>query len=62
MTVDSFYQTIEGAVHPIRSKKVSIIDCIPVANKKVSSAADVDKVLAAIKDWEIAYRHCAGRL
>lgn len=39
----------EGAVHPIRSKKVSIIDCIPVANKKVSSAADVDKVLAAIK-------------
>ena len=39
----------EGAVHPIRSKRISVIDCIPVANKRVSSAADVDKVLDAIK-------------
>lgn len=39
----------EGAETPVRAKKISIIDCIPVAHKKVSSADDVDKVLAAIK-------------
>lgn len=39
----------EGAVTPVRLKKISIIDCIPIANKKVTSAADVDKVLEAIK-------------
>jgi hypothetical protein len=39
----------EGAVKPVRSKKVSIIDCIPVANKKVTSEVDVDKVLEAIR-------------
>ena len=39
----------QGSVTPVRSKKISIIDCIPVANKKIASAEDVDKVLEAIK-------------
>jgi len=39
----------EGSSKPVRSKKVTIIDCIPVANKKITSAADVDKVLEAIR-------------
>ncbi len=39
----------ECAVKPVHTKKISIIDCIPVANKKITSAADVDKVLEAIK-------------
>ena len=39
----------QGSVTPVRSKKISIIDCIPVANKKIASAKDVDKVLEAIK-------------
>ena len=39
----------ESAPTPVRSKRVSIIDCIPVANKKVASEADIDKVLGVIK-------------
>lgn len=39
----------EGKSTPVRSKKVSVIDCIPVANKKITSAEDVEKVLEAIK-------------
>ncbi len=39
----------EGSMPQARSKKINIIDCIPVANKKVTSADDVDKVLDAIK-------------
>lgn len=54
-TVRSFRQFIakimvEGSEIVSRSKKISIIDCIPVANKKVASAEDVDKVIAAIKN------------
>ncbi len=32
-----------------RSKRITVIDCIPVANKKVTSADDVDKVVNAIR-------------
>ncbi len=39
----------EGGSNPVRSKRVSIINLVPVANKKVTSAADVDKVLDAIR-------------
>ena len=39
----------EGGSKPARSKRVSIINLVPVANKKVTSAADVDKVLDAIR-------------
>lgn len=39
----------EGASVPKRSKRISVIDCIPVANKKISSAEDVEKVIEAIR-------------
>ena len=39
----------EGGGKSVRSKKISVIDCIPVANKKITSAEDVEKVLEAIK-------------
>ena len=39
----------EGNGKAVRSKRVSVIDCIPVANKKVASADDVDKVVNAIR-------------
>ena len=39
----------EGTDTPVRSKRVSIIECIPAANKKVTSAEDVEKVLDAIR-------------
>ena len=39
----------EGGSKPVRSKRVSIINLVPVANKKVTSVADVDKVLDAIR-------------
>lgn len=39
----------EGTSTPVRSKKVTVIDCIPVANKKITSSEDVDKVLEVIK-------------
>ena len=39
----------EGGGKSVRSKKVSVIDCIPIANKKITSAEDVEKVLEAIK-------------
>ena len=41
---------IDGTKPNIRSKRVKIIECVPVANKKIKSADDVEKVLAAIKD------------
>ena len=41
---------IDGTKPNTRSKRVKIIECVPVANKKIKSADDVDKVLAAIKD------------
>lgn len=44
----------EGRGTPARSKRISIIDCIPVANKKVVSAEDVDKVLLAIRNKLLA--------
>ncbi len=42
----------EGATStPVaRSKRVKIIECVPVANKKIKSEEDIDKVLSAIKD------------
>ena len=39
----------EGGSKPVRSKRVSIINLVPVANKKVTSATDVDKVLDTIR-------------
>lgn len=39
----------EGAPTPVRSKRVSIIECVPAASKKVTSADDVEKVLDAIR-------------
>ena len=33
----------------VRSKRITVIDCIPVANKKITSADDVDKVISAIR-------------
>ena len=38
-----------GDIPVIRTKKVSIIDSIPVANKKVKTTEDVDRVVTAIK-------------
>ncbi len=40
----------DGTKPNTRSKRVKIIECVPVANKKIKSADDVEKVLAAIKD------------
>ena len=37
-----------------RSKKVRIIECVPVANKKIASATDIDKVVNAIRDKLLA--------
>ena len=39
----------EGSETPVRSKRLSIIDCVPAASKKVTSAEDVEKVLDAIR-------------
>ena len=39
----------EGSKQQLRSKRVTIIDLVPVANKKVTSSADVEKVLDAIR-------------
>lgn len=39
----------EGVNTAVRSKRVRVIDCVPVANKKIKSAEDVDKVIAEIK-------------
>ena len=44
----------EGGGRQVRSKRVTIIDLVPVANKKVTSAADVDKVLDAIRSRLLA--------
>lgn len=38
------------SVVTLRTKKVSVIDSIPVANKKVKTKEDVDRVVAAIKE------------
>ena len=35
--------------HLVKSKHISIIECVPVASKKVTSEADVEKVLDAIR-------------
>jgi len=53
-TVKNYRQFIakimaEGSEKVTRSKKIKIIDCIPIANKKVSSVEDVEKVVATIK-------------
>ena len=34
----------------IKSKRIKVIDCIPMAKKKVSSAEDVDAVVELIKE------------
>ena len=44
----------EGGKKQVRSKRVTIIDLVPVANKKVTSTADVDKVLDAIRSRLLA--------
>lgn len=43
-------QVMNESATPVRSKKINIIDCIPVANKKVASVEDIDKVLDAIRN------------
>lgn len=35
---------------PVRSKRVKVIECIPVANKKVKTQEDIEKVVKAIRD------------
>ena len=35
---------------PIRTKRIKIIECVPVASKKIKTKEDVEKVLSAIKD------------
>ena len=39
----------EGTVTPVRSKRVSIIGCVPVASKKITSADEIEKVLDVIR-------------
>ena len=39
----------EGSQRQVRSKRVTVIDCIPAASKKVTSPAEVDKVVDAIR-------------
>ena len=39
----------EGTNKPIHIKRISVIECVPAANKKVTSAEDVEKVLDAIR-------------
>lgn len=39
----------EGTPTTVRSKRISIIECVPAASKKVTSADDVEKVLDAIR-------------
>lgn len=39
----------EGTSNTVRSKRISIIECVPAASKKVTSADDVEKVLDAIR-------------
>ena len=39
----------EGTPSTVRSKRISIIECVPAASKKVTSADDVEKVLDAIR-------------
>lgn len=53
-TVRDFKKFIAGVLAEtagptVRSKRITVIDCIPVANKKVASADDVDKVVGAIR-------------
>ena len=33
-----------------RSKRIKVIECIPVANKKIRSRGDIEKVLASIRE------------
>lgn len=44
----------EGNDHPVRAKRVRIIDYVPTVNKKVKTAADVDVVLGAIREKLLA--------
>jgi len=44
----------KSSVKPPRSKKVRIIDCVPVANKKIANATDIDKVVDAIREKLLA--------
>lgn len=39
----------EGTLTPVKCKRLSIIDCVPAAGKKVGSVEDVEKVLDAIR-------------
>ena len=40
----------ESARKVARAKRVRIIDCVPIANKKIASQNDIEKVVAAIRD------------
>lgn len=35
---------------PVRSKRVRVIECIPVANKKIKTQEDIEKVVKAIRE------------
>ena len=53
-TVDEFRNFVNGIVNSnpepkTHSKLVKLIDCVPVANKTVSSQADIEKVVDAIR-------------
>ena len=53
-TVSNFRQFIsaimnEGSKVQVKSKRVRIIDCVPTASKKITSADDVEKVVDAIR-------------
>lgn len=55
-TVKGFRVFIENIISAddgsktVRRKRVRIIDCVPVANKTISSQEDIDKVVKAIKE------------
>ncbi len=47
--ISSVMSESQGSDKEIKSKRVKVIDCIPMAKKKVSSSADVDIVVDLIK-------------
>ena len=55
-TVENFRKFIAqlmsagGGATPPRSKSVSVINCIPIANKKIRNEADIDKVVSEIRN------------
>lgn len=39
-----------GTERIVRSKRVKVIDCVPVANKKVKTKEDIEKVVSSIRE------------